>query len=189
MAKMNKAMLKVFSKVISFVPSVRKSICGMLVDFEEKFFVVTDGKILIAIKDENLSGVGKVVVPQEAIDSVVKLAGKNTPIKFTERTISAGSGEVEYTPMNVTYPDWKKVIPADVDENECGQFGFYHSKHLSIMEQVVEIVGEVVEFHLPKEHSGILKVKLGCDVTIAMIGIDQQIHNKYFGDESDGIKR
>lgn len=188
--KINKAMLRVFVQIISLTSNYKSALKGLLLDFDEQKIVASDGKILLAIKAE-LSGSGKIIVSLETLKTAYKSAEKNTSIKFTEKAIFIDSKEFAFTPLDKNYPDWKTVIPEEVPENEQGQFGFYKSVYIDIIEQIEKAVSEFYLYHesftyqLPKRHFRGLKGTLLDEVTMVLMPLEVAVRNKHFGEEDD----
>jgi len=190
---MNKALLK--QVLLITEKSVRDPLRSLCLDYDEKKMVASNGHVQLVIDAPELEGAGQILVPHSALEAAYKLADKINPITFTDRIIKAGPFEVPFTPATyircrpagtekteVKYPPWKSVIPPDKTENDFGQFGFYNSKYVAMIEQLTPIFGEQVTFHLPAKHDDALKVVYGSKAVLLVMPTRVEIINKYYGE-------
>ncbi len=191
---MNKALFKIILQIIS--SSSRDPLRTLCLDYDEKKIVATNGRVQLVIDAPELDGAGQILVPQSALEAAYRLADKTTPITFTDRIVKVGPFKVPFTSATfiqrlpdgtekagVKYPPWKSVVPPDKTENDFGQFGFYNSKHVAMIEQLTPIFGEKLTFHLPAKHDGVLKVVYGSRAVLLVMPCKKPVANKFYGEE------
>lgn len=176
----HKALLRILMQTISLVVNKKCALNGLLLDFDEKAIVASDAKILIVIKNDELSGEGKVIVPFETVNEVYKKANKNSLIRYTQNAIFVNGEEIKFKPLEERYPDYKKVIPEDVCESQTGQFSFYKSVYISLIEQIQDAMKQEFTFQLPSSHLGALRGKLGEKVVVVLMPYDASISNTHY---------
>lgn len=80
--------------------------------------VATDGKLLLAIELEAPElPFPAAIVPREALEAAVKMAGKAGEVTIGGTEILAGAGRVPYSPIDGRYPDFSRVLPSAESED------------------------------------------------------------------------
>jgi hypothetical protein len=97
------------------------------------YLVATDGRRLLYIKTE--PGLNA-IIPREAAEAAVKMAKKGQEIQLTANSI----GQVTYTPVDGTFPDWRRVMPCGDDMQANPQCTF-NWPYLTDAEKAFKLMG------------------------------------------------
>lgn len=147
---MNKRQLKVLLSVMPKNDIPYKLNC-LFVDFDKSEVVACNGFMIIAVKcAHGLNGTGSVLIPRNVVEQVAKTKTKNT-IRFSNAEISGDDFSFPFTPLQGTYPDYSKVIPPNEDLKKPGQFGFYQSKYIKVIEELEAAFEVSPLFHRPNK--------------------------------------
>ena len=90
------------------------------------------------------------LIPRNVVEQVAKTKTKNT-IRFSNTEISGDDFSFPFTPLQGTYPDYSKVIPPNEDLKKPGQFGFYQSKCIKVIEELEAAFEVSPLFHRPNK--------------------------------------
>lgn len=132
---MNKRQLKVLLSAMPKNDIPYKLNC-LFVDFDKSEVVACNAFMIIAVKcAHGLNGTGSVLIPRNVVEQVAKTKTRNT-IRFSNTEISVDDFSFPFTPLQGTYPDYSKVIPPNEDLKKPGQFGFYQSKCIKVIEEL-----------------------------------------------------
>lgn len=146
---MNKRQLKVLLSVMPKNDIPYKLNC-LFVDFDKSEVVACNGFMI------GLNGTGSVLIPRNVVEQVAKTKTKNTII-FSNTEISVDDFSFPFTPLQGTYPDYSKVIPPNEDLKKPGQFGFYQSKCIKVIEELEAAFEVCPIFHRPNKKGTPLK--------------------------------
>lgn len=103
-----------------------------------------------------LNGTGSVLIPRNVVEQVAKTKTRNT-IRFSNTEISVDDFSFPFTPLQRTYPDYSKLIPPNEDLKKPGQFGFYSSKCIKVIEEIEAAFEVSPVFHRPNKKGTPLK--------------------------------
>ena len=99
---------------------VRFYLNGILIDFDTKRLVATDGHIMMFFRPDDMQGEGSFIISRDQVDSIVKLggAGKKTfepQIEITctddKITTSYMGTEISGGPVDGKFPECDRVVP------------------------------------------------------------------------------
>lgn len=147
---MNKRQLKV---LLSAIPKndIHYKLNCLFVDFDKSEVVACNAFMIIAVKcAHGLNGTGSVLIPRNVVEQAVKTKTRNT-IRFSNTEISVDDFSFPFAPLQRTYPDYSKVIPPNEDLKKPGQFGFYQSKCIKVIEGLEAAFEVSPLFHRPNE--------------------------------------
>lgn len=153
---MNKRQLKA---ILSAIPknNVRYFLNGLYVDFDKKEAAATNGHILVVVKDvKGLKGSGSVIIPRDTVELVAKTKTKNQ-IQITNTKVSVDDFSFEFKSVKGKYPDYSTVIPPDEDVKKPGQFEFYQSRYIKVIEELEAAFEVSPIFHRPNKKGTPLK--------------------------------
>lgn len=143
---MNKRQLKVLLSAIPKNDIPYKLNC-LFVDFDKSEVVACNAFMICA---HGLNGTGSVLIPRNVVEQVAKTKTRNT-IRFSNTEISVDDFSFPFTPLQGTYPDYSKVIPPNESLKKPGQFGFYQSKYIKIIEELEAAFEVCPIFHRPNK--------------------------------------
>lgn len=133
---MNKKQLKA---ILAFAAKedVRDSLNGILVDFDNRLVVASDGAMIVVHRDvENLTGEGSVIIPRFSVEMALK-KGFFGDVYITPTTINY----LPFAPVASKYPDYKRVIPTSFDDEF--KLGMFKSSRVKCVEDLQSAFGEI----------------------------------------------
>lgn len=134
---MNKKQLRAVLGFAMKDDDVRKSMCGIFVDFDNRIVVATDTCAMIIHRNvENLNGTGSVIIPREAVEAALKKKFVGD-VYITPTEINY----MPYKPVDMKYPDYARAMPRAIDDEI--KFGLFRSWYMKQLEAAEAAFGSM----------------------------------------------
>lgn len=131
---------------------VRYYLNGILIESDSRAMVATDGVALMAtwsdpdkLDDQGADADGlaigeHVMLPRDIAVSAVKLAGKNPHMELTKRDGKYYLDNLQFTPIEGRYPDWRRIIPGSTIFDADHAPGQFNPDYLSTIKKAYRLM-------------------------------------------------
>lgn len=132
---MDKKQLKAILAFAMKADDVRKQMCGIFVDFDNRIVVATDRSAMIIHRNvANLNGTGSVIIPRESVEVALKKKFVGD-VYITPTEINY----LPFTPVDMKYPDYVRAMPKAIDDElKLGRFRSWYMKQLETAESAFD---------------------------------------------------
>jgi len=177
------------SLVCAAKKDVREYLCGVLIEVQAEniLLVSADGhraSVILSKFDVDPGAVGsKFIIPREAIESFLKVAGKNSTATIDFETqqegevdrvhfsISDNQGhKIEGKALGGRFPDWRSIIPSVPRDSEKGPTVSYNASYVSDFGKIAVILGSKEPIiNLTEYCENLFKVDIGNDDFVGVL--------------------
>jgi DNA polymerase-3 subunit beta len=105
------------------------------------YAVVTDGKMILAVKCEKFApsadtsvGAEGFIVPRDVLAAAIKGVKPRMVVTVTRSNVSVDHMELAYTPIDGRFPDWRRAVPTAC----TGEVAHYDSQLTDVLREAFE---------------------------------------------------